>query len=155
MGEGELCPSHGRQLLFHSLFMSLQQSFFWLHNCMSQMQDFREKVLCSHQCGCSQLPCHQLMATGEREAVHLCVPESPARRWRGLLGAESPLPTSKCDFESYPYKSFWQLFLLGTQSVQHCEFSQVFPWHAMNVLSDEMSVNQSKFALTPERNLTM
>lgn len=82
-GEGELCPSLGLQLLFHCLFMSLQQSFFLLDNCMSQMQAFGEKVLCSHWRGCSQLPCHGLMVTGERGAVHLCVPESPARRWSG------------------------------------------------------------------------
>lgn len=94
-------------------------------------------------------------ADGSRKRRALSPPLCPGKAClevERLFVAEIPLPPGKCGLESYPYKS-WQLFLLETRSVSHCEFSQVFPWHALNVLSDEMSINQSKFALIPERNL--
>lgn len=123
-------------LLSHSFFMSLQQSFFWLHSCETQVQECAEKILCRHWCGCSSCRVMDWWQLG-REGLSISVSQKVL--YIGTESAESPLPARKCGFEIYPYKSFWQLFLLGTQSVQHCEFSQVFPWHAINVLSDEMS----------------
>lgn len=52
-GEGEICPSLDLQFFFYSLFMNLQQSFFWLHSCLKCKT---LKNMCSHQGGYSQLP---------------------------------------------------------------------------------------------------
>lgn len=118
-------------LLLHLVHESPAKLFLTPH-----LWNSREKVLCRHGCGCSS--CH-LMGWWKLGREGLAISVSQKVLYRGAASAESPLPTRKRDFEISPYKSFWQLFLLGTQSAQHCEFSQVFPWHAINVLSDEMS----------------
>lgn len=87
--------------------------------------------------GCALLPPllpRELHALGWSKALRA------VRVSQHVLPAPCAERLSQSGFESYSYTFSWQLYLLETQSVLHCEFSQLFPWHDLNVWSEEMSI---------------